>query len=255
MMAKNGFWSGFGLGALTGIATGAAAFVAVSSRTASYDSRILRLERSIQIGRPVEEVFAEWSNLESLPKKISAIRRVNVSGRNSNWTLDIDGRPFQFTAETEQLIPNQAIGWKSLSGPKHSGRINFARLANDTLVHVTMNYAPPLGRFGRLLAPISDHLESQIEQALRDFKRALEGTPERRSISGSPRNAGTAGERRGNRGPASAGWNEPSSEQATGTHGRARNPQGTPGTHVEDDRGSVQMPGAVDYTRPPKDRS
>src|SRR5206468_8435849 len=95
----------------------------------------------------------------------------------------------------------------------------------DTLVHVTMNYAPPLGRFGRLLAPVMDHLQSRIEEALRDFKRALEESPEAGSASettGSARDA--AVERWGRRAPASAGWDESSDQRATGTEGlRARN--------------------------------
>jgi len=182
-MTKEDFWSAFALGTLAG----AAAFVLASGRASSYDSRILRLERSIQIGRPVEEVFAEWSNFAELPQKIAALRKVEVSGLHSNWVLEVDGRELEFAAEIAQLIPNQSIGWKSITGPKHSGRIHFAQLGNDSLVHVSMNYAPPLGRFGRLLAPITDHLESHIEQALRDFKRALEEPGERRQGVGDGR--------------------------------------------------------------------
>jgi uncharacterized membrane protein len=179
-MRERGFWSGLGLGAIAG-ATGTLAVVAgLRARAASYDAHILRLERSIQIGRPVQEVFAAWSRLEDLPQRISCIRSIDTRGQRSNWIIQIDGREFDFDAETYQLIPNQAIGWKSISGPKHSGRINFAPLGEDTLVHVTMNYVPPLGRFGRLLAPISDHLESQIDQAMRDFKSSLENTGQQR---------------------------------------------------------------------------
>lgn len=138
-----------------------------------------------------------------------------------------------------------------MSGPKHSGRINFARLGNDTLVHVTMNYAPPLGRLGRLLAPVTDHLESKIEEALRDFKRSLEEP----GAAGRERSASDiAVDRWQGRAPASAGWDQPSAQRATGTEGaRRRNPAGTPETHVEDVAG-VRNPGAVDYTRPPKNR-
>jgi uncharacterized membrane protein len=192
-MARNGFWSGFGLGAVTGVAAGVAAFTIASGRASTYNSRILRLERSIQIARAPEDVFAAWSDLRSLAGRLSAVRRIDVSGQHSNWVLEIDGQPFEFAAETAQVIPGQAIGWKSISGPKHSGRINFARLGDDTLVHVSMNYAPPLGRFGRLLAPITDHLESQIDQALRDFKRAME-EEESAGQSGTSATAGWNGE-------------------------------------------------------------
>jgi len=207
-MARDGFWSGFGAGMLTGAAAGSAAFLLASGRASSYNSRILRLERSIQVGRPMKEVFAAWSRFGELPQRISALRRVDVSGDRSTWVIQIDGHPFVFEAVTSQLVPNQAIGWKSTSGPKHSGRINFARLGNDTLVHVTMNYAPSLRRFGRLLAPITDHLESRIEEALRDFKRSLEtsvsaeGNRESRSASD------IAVDRWGGGAPQSAGWDD-----------------------------------------------
>jgi uncharacterized membrane protein len=239
---------------MTGAAAGVAAFVAMTGRVPSYDEHILRLERSIQIGRPAEEVFAAWSRFDELPEKISSLRLVEVSGDRSTWDVKIDGRRFQFDAVIAQVIPNESIGWKSIRGPQHSGRINFARLGDDTLVHVTMNYAPPLGRVGRLLAAFTDHLESQIEGALRDFKRALEGAARTGIDSESVSARDAAVERWGRRGPASSGWDEASDQRATGTEGvRARNPWGTPGTHVEDQSGKVQNPGAVDYTRPPKD--
>src|SRR5213080_67075 len=60
IMARNHFWSGFTLGALAGVG-GVLAFKGFSSDT---DSRILRLEKSINIGRPVDLVFAAWSNFE-----------------------------------------------------------------------------------------------------------------------------------------------------------------------------------------------
>jgi len=250
-MARDGFWHGFAWGALAGAAVGSAAYVIASGRGSSYDRRILRLERSIQIGRPMQEVFGAWSRLEELPDRISALRSVEANGDSTRWTMEIDGRPFEFEAITSQLIPNQAIGWKSVSGPKHSGRINFAGLGKDTLVHVSMNYAPPLGRFGRLLAPITDHLESQIEEALRDFKRSLEGSSGANHEFESASDA--AIEQWGGRAPASAGCDQPSHLRATGTDGRALNPPGTPGTHVEEG-GRVQKPGAVDYTRPPREK-
>ena len=254
MERREGFWSGFGVGTVVGAAAGLSAWLAMSGRASSYDSRVLRLEKSVQIGRPVEEVFALWSNLEQLPQHLRVVKNVDVHGQHSDWRAWIDGREFRFDAETTQFLPNEAIGWKSVSGPKHSGRINFARLGNDTLVHVAMNYAPPLGRFGRLLAPITDHLESYIEFALRDFKHALEG----KSDSSESR---TFVEQR--QGPASAGWDEYREERrATGTEGRtgtgaessayiASQNRGVPKTQPGNtgDKG-----GMTDYTRPPESK-
>jgi uncharacterized membrane protein len=252
MERREGFWSGFGVGTIVGAAAGLGAWIAMSGRASSYDSHILRLEKSVQIGRPVEEVFALWSNLEQLPERVSAVKKVNVRGQLSDWRIWIDGKEFSFDAETTQFLPNEAIGWKSVSGPKHSGRINFARLGNDTLVHVAMNYAPPLGRFGRLLAPITDHLESYIEFALRDFKHALEGKGESAST-------GEPGERR--RGPASAGWDEYKEEKrATGTEGRTQTGAETSAYIASQNRAATRTQpgttgdksGMTDHTRLPE---
>ena len=251
-MARDGFWSGFAWGTLAGAVAGSAGFWLASGRASSYNSRILRLERSIQIGRPMEEVYGAWSHFESLPERVSLLREVTVRGDESTWRVQIDGRCFQFKAVTSQLLANQAIGWKSVCGPKHSGRVNFARLGNDTLVHVSMNYAPPLGRLGRLLAPVTDHLESKIDEALRDFKRSLEEP----GASGRERSASEiANDRWHGRAPASAGWDEPNAERATGTEGgRQRNPLMASGARLENAGGRVRNPGAVDYTRPPENR-
>ena len=250
MERKEGFWSGFGVGTLVGATAGLGTWIALSGQGSSYDSHILRLEKSVQIGRPVEEVFALWSNLEQLPNRLSIVKNIDVSGQHSGWRVWIDGKEFNFDAQTTQFLPNQAIGWKSVSGPKHSGRINFARLGDDTLVHVSMNYAPPLGRLGRLLAPITDHLESYIELALREFKHTLE---RKGDVQSSDR------ERR--RGPASAGWDEYREERrATGTEGRTQTGAETSAYIASENRGATRTQpgntgdkaGTTDYTRPPE---
>ncbi len=253
-MPRDGFWSGFGLGTLAGAAVGAGACAAAGIFGSSYDRRILRLERSIQIGRPVEEVFAAWSRFDELPERISILRRVETSDKRSNWTVEIDGKVFDFDAETEQVIPNESIGWKSITGPKHSGRISFAQIGNDTLLHVTMNYAPPLGRFARLFAAMTHHLESQIDLAFRDFKRSLEaGDRSQQGWRPGERASEAAVQRWGKRPPASAGWDEAGSEsnRTTGTEGVRT--LDAPGARVVDPEAhNPEL--AVDYTRPPKEK-
>ena len=60
-------------------------------------------------------------------------------------------------------------------------RLSFAPLGRQTVIHVVMNYAPPLGGLGAML-PIEQHLESWIEQGLREFKTAMEGQEKSRVI-------------------------------------------------------------------------
>jgi uncharacterized membrane protein len=181
-MKQENFWSGFAAGAVIGTLAGVGGVLAFRRFSSSMDGHILRLEKSINIGRPVADVFNAWSNFERLPQIVDFIEKVERVGTHSRWWVNMDGKQFQWDADITQVLPNQSIGWKSLGGPKHSGRINFAPLRDQTLVHVTMNYVPPLGEFGSML-PIDQYLEDWIERGLRAFKASLEGEEQKRTAN------------------------------------------------------------------------
>jgi uncharacterized membrane protein len=277
MSERGEFWGGFALGALVGAAAGLGAYAAACAAAGDEDSRVLRIERSIQVARPQREVFAAWRDLNGLSQMVDRVRAVrngaSLAGRGrSRWNVEVAGREFAFEAETTQLIPNEAIGWKSVSGPKHTGRVNFAKLGEDTLVHVTMNYHPPLGRLGRLLAPLEKHLERAVEESLRDFKEATEGHGQGRKFRLDAESAAQeamqrprheadgelleqvrGGEQGIDRGRIQADQNEeysPSSPTSYGKHG----PQSA---GWDEERSAKRATGTdesnpVDYTRPPK---
>ena len=217
-MEKKDFWGGFAAGAA--VVVGGAWIYGLVGRGGS--SHIVRLEKSIQIGRPVSDVFATWSDLESLPRFTSLLRNVTRNADCSHWVAEIAGRPIEWDAEVIQVIPNQSIGWKSVSGTKHTGRVTFSELGGQTLVHVQMNYAPQPWILRPVVATLAGQLEGYIERALRDVKAALE--------SG-----------RGKQVPSEPSQTPTEPTQATGTYGpTAPNPRfGTPTIPVE-------------FTRPPE---
>ena len=169
-MERGSFWTGFACGAGAVIGTG---LLAGRLRRGGA-SRILRLEKSIQIARSVPDVWETWSDLDALAALSPAIRQVRSFGDRSHWTVHVNGVPFEWEAEITQILPYQAIGWKSVSGPKHSGRVTFSELGGDTLVHVQMNYAPPMRLLRGALSRFSGDLEGYIERALREIKARLE---------------------------------------------------------------------------------
>jgi uncharacterized membrane protein len=173
-MARRANWKGIATGALAGAGAATALLLFPNLWGRAGRSRIIRLEKTLQIGRPVEEVFQAWQRLEDLPEMADSVIGIRREGSRSFWRVRVDGRELAWTAEIEQFVPNQAIGWKTVSGPKHTGRINFPPLGNDTVLHVTMNYVPRTPLFRPFLAPMSGNMEGYIEAVLRDFKRALE---------------------------------------------------------------------------------
>lgn len=233
-MAKR-YWRGFATGAATGAGLTFGS-MALASALGRRNPRIVRLEKSLQIGRPVEEVFQQWANLDRLPEWSECVEEVFRNGNCSHWVVNVDGRKLEWDAEVEQFIPNEAIGWKSLNGPKHTGRITFAKIGNDTLVQVTMNYAPPSRFLTPFGANVGEYLEKYIEQVLRDFKASMEG----KGQEGAKPATRTGSERIG---PGTAVTQNQAS-RATGTYG------GNSGVSDADKVGS--RPNPVDYTSPPE---
>ncbi len=229
------FWRGFATGAASG--AGAAIGTMLLMNIVRGKRRIVRLEKSIQIGRPVEEVFRYWRDLEHLPQISECIRDVRSHGNRSHWVVSVDGRTMEWDAEIEQIIPHQSIGWKSVNGPKHTGRISFSRIGNDTLVLITMNYAPPARVLRPFVANMSELLEAYIEQVLRDFKASLEGKgQEGRSpaVRSSSEQVGPG-----------TNMTQTDVSRATGTYGSAAAPADT----AVDRFGNRANP--VEYTAPP----
>ncbi|HVZ61587.1 MAG TPA: hypothetical protein VG892_12455 [Terriglobales bacterium] len=171
---RRNYWRGFAAGAAAGSGAALAAMAAKQMLDSAARSRIIRIEKSIQIGRPLEEVFNAWASLDWLTRDTNLIQEIRVTGNRSYWTMQLNGKQVEWDAEIEQFIPNQAIGWKSVNGPRHSGRVTFGPLGNDTLLQTTMNYSQP----GILLWPFARQrkwpLEHCVDRALRDFKASME---------------------------------------------------------------------------------
>jgi uncharacterized membrane protein len=227
-MPQRRYWNGFAVGAAIGVGAGLGALLL--SRLLG-GTRIIRLQKSVQIGCPVEGVFDAWSTFEQMVAASPMIQSITRHGNRSHWTIVVDGREIAWDAEVEQFIPNQAIGWKSLNGPKHTGRVSFAPIGNDTLVNVTMNYAPPV-RFLRGAA-VKERVQHIFEQVLRDFKGALEA-----------KQGGLA------TGTTGTHYHTAETRQATGTLGTP--PERTVSTQQTRFGGPANP---VEYTRPPETKS
>ncbi len=227
--SKRRFWQGFAAGTAVGIGSLAALNLAVRTRRP-----VVRLEKSIQIGRPVSEVFNSWIDFEQLPRVSDMVEEVRQEGERSHWRINIDGKRIEWDAEVEQLIPNQAVGWKSRSGPKHTGRISFSPVSNDTLVQVVMNYHPPFSLLRPFFPTLSQHLENFIEKVLRDFKASLEGKgQEGRESSRATGTFGPGAERAAHESARTTGFRSSSDVSAQST---AQPPAANP----------------VEFTRPPE---
>ncbi len=143
----------------------------------------IKLQRSIRIERPPEELYRFWRNFENLPRVLSQIESVEViNDRLSHWvakTIPLGGPKVEWDAEVINEIDNELIGWRSLRGAdvENAGSVRFERTLDGraTEITVTMQYAPPGGRLGAWVAKLfGEDPERKINDDLQRFKESME---------------------------------------------------------------------------------
>jgi uncharacterized membrane protein len=143
----------------------------------------IKVERSIRIERPADELYRFWRNFENLPRVLSHIESVEViNDRLSHWvtkTTPLGGPRMEWDAEVINEIDNELIGWRSLRGAdvEHAGSVRFERTPDGraTDLTVTMQYEPPGGRLGTWVAKaLGEDPERKIDDDLQRFKESME---------------------------------------------------------------------------------
>ena len=140
-----------------------------------------RIDSSIEVGAPVEQVYDYWKTLENLPQFMKNIEEVRPTGPDTtHWVIKGPlGYRVEFDAKTTQDKPNEAIGWNSENGDvQTSGQVRFEEVSPDrTRVEVQMNYwDTPGGALERLPQGSTSGPKANLEQDLRNFRDIMEGT-------------------------------------------------------------------------------
>ena len=154
----------------------------VTSRAATVNARkAIKVERSVTIEKPRDELYAFWRNFENLPRFMEHLVSVRVqSSTRSHWQAKAPaGRTVEWDAEIVNEVPNEIIAWKSVGDPdvSNAGAVNFtdAPGGRGTIVRVTLDYEPPAGRVGAVLSHfLSEEPDRQIREDLRKFKQLME---------------------------------------------------------------------------------
>jgi len=141
----------------------------------------IKLKRAITVDRPPEDLYLYWRSLENVAALAGGILSVKIiDGTRSQWTLRAPGGvELRWTAEITIDRPNEMIGWRSVGRGDidNAGYVRFDRATGGrgTVMRVALQYNPPAGRLGALLAAaLGEKPESLIEQALRRFKQLME---------------------------------------------------------------------------------
>lgn len=139
------------------------------------------VEESVTINRPIGELYQFWRNLENLPRFMSHLESVErITDTLSRWRAKgPGGTTVEWTAEIINDVPNQVIGWRSIEGSDvvSAGSVNFDDAGNGrgTQVRVRMQYSPPGGKVGAVVAKMMGRdPATEIREDLRRFKQLIE---------------------------------------------------------------------------------
>ena len=151
------------------------------TKTALGGPRGVHVRESIRLEVPIAEVFRYWRQLDHLPQIMSHLAEVTeTSNRRSHWVAEGPaGLRVEWDAEIINEVENELIGWRSLpdSDIMTAGSVNFdaVRGGRSTQLTVHLQYAPPAGKAGALIASLFGREPSQaIREDLRHFRQWLE---------------------------------------------------------------------------------
>jgi uncharacterized membrane protein len=140
-----------------------------------------RVVKAITIRRSPDDVYRFWRDFQNFPSFMSHLESVRVvDERRSHWTASGPaGRSVEWDAEITEDQPGQRIGWRSLPGAmvSNSGSVSFraAPGGRGTEVRVEIEYAPPAGQLGSLVARLfGQEPRQQVQADLRKLKQVVE---------------------------------------------------------------------------------
>ncbi len=141
----------------------------------------IRVDRSINIARPRREVYRFWSDFTNMPRFMNNILSVQDLGDGrSHWVArGPAGRKVEWDAVLHNLKADEMIAWRTLPGSDvdHAGSVWFRDAADGqgTEVRVELQYNPPAGAIGALLASMwGAEPSQQIRSDLYRLKQLLE---------------------------------------------------------------------------------
>jgi uncharacterized membrane protein len=163
-------------------------------------SRGVHVEHSVTINKPVAEVYRFWRNFENLPKFMRHLEQVTQREEGvSHWVAKGPaGMKVEWDARIINEIENRVIGWQSLEGSRvaTAGAVNFDETDRGTTVHVHLQYNPPGGRLGAVVARLfGEEPNLTIREDMRRFKQLME-TGEIATTNGQSSGRAAAGVRR-----------------------------------------------------------
>src|SRR5436853_7751991 len=124
------------------------------------------IEKVIEVDAPITTVYNQWTQFEDFPKFMEGVEQVQqLDNRRLHWVAEIGGTRKEWDAEIFEQIPDERIAWRSTTGARNSGMVNFKPVGdNRTQISLKLNYAPEgvMENVGDMLGVVGRRVEGDL---------------------------------------------------------------------------------------------
>lgn len=134
-----------------------------------------RIEKTIDVDRPVRTVYNQWTQFEEFPRFMEGVKEVRqIDDTHVHWRADIWGKEKEWDAEITEQVPDEKIGWKSISGDApNAGTVRFEPLGpSRTRVRLIMAYEPQ--GMAENIGDTLGLLSTTVQGSVNNFKQYIE---------------------------------------------------------------------------------
>ena len=136
------------------------------------------VEKSIEVEKPVDQVYAQWTQFEDFPKFMENVEEVRqLDDKHLEWRAKVAGTERQWKAEITEQQPNRVIAWRATTGDKNAGKVEFEPINGHTKVKLALDYDPPKGAVGEVAHKLVQATPRSVEEDLKRFKEFIEHRP------------------------------------------------------------------------------
>jgi uncharacterized membrane protein len=134
-----------------------------------------RIEKTIEVDRPVRTVYNQWTQFEDFPKFMTGVESVRqLDETRLHWKAEVWGKDEEWESEITEQTPDERISWRSTAGPRNAGTVRFEPLGPDrTRVRLALAYEPEgvVENLGDMIGAMDGQVQSSVEE----FKKFIEG--------------------------------------------------------------------------------
>jgi uncharacterized membrane protein len=133
------------------------------------------VEKTIEVAKPVDQVYAQWTQFEDFPKFMENVEQVRqLDDKHLEWKAKVAGSERQWKAEIVEQKPNKVIAWRATTGDKNDGTVEFQPINGHTKVKLILDYDPPGGPAGEVGDKLIQATPGRVENDLKRFKEFIE---------------------------------------------------------------------------------